>query len=315
MKCATTLELITACQSGANDVVVAYPIVGHAATRVAEIAAGFPSVNVSAIVENALQVDLWRGSRVGVFLDVNTGMNRTGIAAHRIDEILETVRKVKAAGLQFRGVHYYDGHHNHANLVDRTVAAHAGYDQLVAIVAVLQDAGIAVDEVITSGTPTLPCAVTYSKFRTSGFLHRVSPGTVVYNDCTSLAQLPPNYDLRPAAVVISTVVSHPGKGLITCDAGHKTVSLDSGLPTCRVLGNADLQPLKPSEEHLPVQVAASFATPKLGERLYLVPRHICPTVNNFDHALIVRDGHIVAVERVTARGREVPLQTLAAHRS
>lgn len=47
--------------------------------------------------------------------------------------------------------------------------------------------------------------------------------------------------------------------------------------------------------------------PALGEALYLIPRHVCPTVNNFDAALLVRNGKVEAVERVSARGREMPL--------
>lgn len=34
---------------------------------------------------------------------------------------------------------------------------------------------------------------------------------------------------------------------------------------------------------------------------------VCTTVNNFDHALIVRNGEIVCVEAVSARGREMPV--------
>jgi len=47
--------------------------------------------------------------------------------------------------------------------------------------------------------------------------------------------------------------------------------------------------------------------PQVGEALYLLPRHVCPSVNNFDSALLVRDGHITSVEKVSARGREAPL--------
>ena len=49
------------------------------------------------------------------------------------------------------------------------------------------------------------------------------------------------------------------------------------------------------------------AGPQVGEALYLLPRHVCPTVNNFDCALLVRDGQIESVEKVSARGREAPL--------
>ena len=56
-----------------------------------------------------------------------------------------------------------------------------------------------------------------------------------------------------------------------------------------------------------MQVASGATTPQVGEVLYLLPRHICPTVNNFDDALLVRNGAIESVEKVSARGREMPL--------
>jgi len=94
---------------------------------------------------------------------------------------------------------------------------------------------------------------------------------------------------------------------VTCDAGHKSVSADAGVPTCVVMGRPDLQPLKPSEEHLPLEVTPGAPAPNIGERLYLVPRHVCPTVNNFDEALIVEGGMIRGSARVRARGHENPL--------
>jgi D-serine deaminase-like pyridoxal phosphate-dependent protein len=54
-------------------------------------------------------------------------------------------------------------------------------------------------------------------------------------------------------------------------------------------------------------VGEGAAAPHAGEALYLLPRHVCPTVNNFDFALLVRDGEIESVEQVSARGREAPL--------
>jgi D-serine deaminase-like pyridoxal phosphate-dependent protein len=167
--------------------------------------------------------------------------------------------------------------------------------------------GHKVGEVITAGTPAFPCTLTYQPFAAGPFIHRASPGTVVYGDCSSLEQLPAEYGYRPAAIVVATVVSRPTATRITCDAGHKSVSADAGVPTCGVLGRADLVPAKPSEEHLPIDVIDAEGMPRIGEILYLVPRHVCPTVNNFDHAMIVSGGRITGIERVTARGRENPL--------
>lgn len=303
MKCATTLELITACEAGAEDVLVAYPMVGANAVRVREIALKFPNVRISILVENADQAEAWRGWDVGLFVDVNPGMNRTGIDQWNVDDVAKL-----AAGLEnFRGLHYYDGHMHIEDQEQRRKAAHAGYDQLIQLVSALDQAGVEVEEVITSGTPAMSCAIEYEQFTLWNFRHRVSPGTVVYGDSTSLNELPPEYDYRPAVFVLSTVVSRPLPDRVTCDGGHKSVSADAGVPTCAVLEHRSWMPRKPSEEHLPIDLPAGETPPAIGTHLFLLPRHVCPTVNNFDEALIIRNGEIALVERVTARGHEGPL--------
>ena len=307
-KCSTSLELATVCEAGAEDVLLAYPVVGAGARRVRELADHFPAVKASALVESAGQIDAWRGSRLGLFIDINPGMDRTGVGQDSAGEIVRLAEAIRSSGQPFRGLHYYDGHLAKYEMAEREAIAHRGYDRLMEIVEALTRAGLSVGEVVTAGTPAFPCTLSYGAFDEAAFTHRASPGTVVYCDCTSLAQLPAEYGYRPAAVVVSTVVSHPSARRVTCDAGHKTVSADAGTPTCQVLGHTELLPAKPSEEHLPLDVAEGASLPQIGEALYLVPMHVCPTVNNFDHALIVKGGRIVAVERVTARGREVPFQ-------
>jgi D-serine deaminase-like pyridoxal phosphate-dependent protein len=303
-KCATTLELLVACQCGAKDVLLAYPSIGANARRVLGIAEEFRAVRISVLAENEEQLQQWRGSRVGVFLDINPGMNRTGIEEGHGGKIFSLVRAIGGGGLEFRGLHYYDGQHREPDERERIKAAHHGYHRLLEIVREIERMGVRVPEVITAGTPTLPASVCFAGFQHADFVHRVSPGTVVYTDASSLAQLAETYGYRPAVLVMTRVVSHPRAGMVTCDAGHKAVSADSGVPTCVVVGHSELTPLSPSEEHLPLEVAGGAAGPEVGEVLYLLPRHICPTVNNFGDALVVRGGAIESVEKVSARGRE-----------
>jgi D-serine deaminase-like pyridoxal phosphate-dependent protein len=308
LKCATTLELLTACEAGAGDVLVAYPHTGANAARVAAIAAAFPQVKVSVLVESATQIGTWLGSGVGVFVDVNPGMDRTGADPAAV---LDLAHAATVAGLEFRGVHFYDGQYGGLDFERRIEAARVGYERLLQIVLLLRESGLPVGEVITSGTPSFAAALQFDGWAPDraaalGFRHRISQGTVVYNDATSLAQLPAEFGYRPAALVLARVVSHPRRGRFTCDAGHKTVSADQGAPTCAILGRPDDRPAAPSEEHLPVDVPEGSPAPAIGDLLYLLPRHVCPTVNNFDDAVIVRSGRIVAIERVTARGREAP---------
>ncbi len=305
-KCATTLELFTACSLGAEDVLVAYPVMEANARRVRAIAEQFPAVRISVLAETPGQVMQWRDSRVGIFLDINPGMNRTGIEQNNSSRVMQLIREIQSAHLEFRGLHYYDGQYGSMNDNERTSAAHSGYDRLLDLVREIQQNGLNVPEVVTAGTPTFPCSLTYKGFQNSGFVHQVSPGTLVYNDATSLAQLPQEFGYEPAVLVLSRIVSRPADNIITCDAGHKAVSADAGVPTCVVMGRCEVMPLSPSEEHLPLRLNESRG-PSLGKALYLLPRHVCPTVNNFDLALAVRDGRIESVEEVTARGREAPL--------
>jgi D-serine deaminase-like pyridoxal phosphate-dependent protein len=307
VKCATTLELLEACEAGFEDVLLAYPVAGSNAQRAIEIARAYPRVVVSVLVDSLPQTDPWAGCGIGVFLDIDPGMGRTGIPQDDGELILRIAQSLKESGIRFRGLHYYDGHLRDADLETRTRKAHAGYDRLLEIVSLLESKGIDVGEVIAGGTPVLPCVVSYPGFRGKRFIQRASPGTVVYCDNDTLSVLPSSFSYRPAALVLSRVVSTSVAGRIACDAGHKAVSVDAGVPNCVVLGWDGLVPLHPSEEHLPISVAAGAATPALGEILYLVPKHVCPTVNNFSQALIVEDGEVAGVEAVSARGREGPI--------
>src|ERR1700758_4073759 len=97
-KCATTLELRTACEIGAKDVLLAYPMVGANARRVRGIAEQFPNVRISILAENEEQVRQWSGSHIGVFLDINPGMNRTGIEQGHGAEIVKLAQQARAAG-------------------------------------------------------------------------------------------------------------------------------------------------------------------------------------------------------------------------
>jgi D-serine deaminase-like pyridoxal phosphate-dependent protein len=309
-KCATPLELETLCKVGAADALLAFPVMGANARRVRELAQLYPSTRVSVLIETAEQLDLWRDSAVGIFIDVNPGMNRSGLQREQRDQLVPLIRGVQAAGLTFRGLHWYDGHRNQKDFEERTRTAHADYNELMVLVAQLEKAGVRVEEVITAGTPAFPCSLSYDSFRDATFVHRISPGTIGFYDVTTMGQLPASmgFDYKPAAVVLTMVVSRPTPVRITCDGGHKAVSADAGVPTCAVIGHTDWSPAGPSEEHLPIDLPAGAAQPAVGENLYLVPKHICPSVNLHDYALLVDEGRVLTMEHMDARGHHPPLR-------
>lgn len=303
-KCANTRELATLLDLDAPDVLLAFPVVGANARLVRELAARYPASRVSVLVDHPAQIASWQGSNLALFLDVNSGMNRTGIAAAPA-ELLGLARAVRSAGLPIAGLHWYDGHLSAFAPAEQERVAHTGYTQLLELTTALQQAGITVPEVITSGTAAFPHALSFAGFSDAPFAHRVSPGTPVYGDLNALGSLPPDAGYRPAALVLASVVSRPGPQRITCDAGHKALAADAGHPICSVIGHSDWTPAKPSEEHLPIDLPPDTEAPAIGSRLYLLPRHVCPTVNHFSAAALVENGQVIGIEAVTARGHDL----------
>jgi D-serine deaminase-like pyridoxal phosphate-dependent protein len=305
-KCATTREAAVLLEALVDegverpDLLVAHPLVGPALARLGQLAGRHPQARLSVLCEVPEAVhELPEG--VGVFVDVNPGMDRTGAPLEQPARIAATAR---AAGPRLRGVHFYDGHLHQPDRAERTLAVHAGYDRLRELVEALEHAGSSVQEVVTAGTPALLDALSYEGFSTAGGpRHRVSAGTVVYHDVRSQEQCP-ELGLRPAALVLARVVSHPAPDLATCDAGSKSIAAEAGDPCAVVLARSDLEALTPSEEHLPLRGAPGRLPPR-GSALQLVPRHVCPTVNLAEQAALVEGGRLVAVVEVRARAHEL----------
>lgn len=302
-KCATTLELAVACEAGMHDVLVAYPMVGANARRVMELSAQYPLVTVSVLVDHPAQAGEWK-LQTGMFVDVNPGMDRTGVDPDHVEQVLKLIHLIVDSGCRFRGLHYYDGHLGSVGFEQRESQALQGYAQLAHLAGAVKDAGFDVGEVITSGTSVFRFASVDAELLTDDFILRVSPGAAIYGDLNVQLQLPPEYGYRPAALVATRVVSHPRPDLLTCDAGVKAVAVFAGLPNCAVLGRPELAPERLSEEHLTLQAPPGVPLPEIGTILYLIPRHAGLTVNNFSEALMVSSDGSFVVEPVSARGRE-----------
>ena len=282
-KCSTTLELTRLLETAPDvDCLLAHHLDEAGMRVLGALAANHPTARLSTLVESTEDLDRLPPG-VGAFVDVNPGMNRTGIDYRKQDRILEVVR---ACGTNWRGLHFYDGHIRSGSEAARRDRAHAGYDLLIKLDALVGGA----DELITSGTPTFLHALSHAGL-VGTLRHAVSPGTVVLHDVMS-QRLPEiaRLGLEPAAAVVATVVSHPDEQIATVNAGSKAIAAEVGDPCCMVLEHPAAVPMRPSEEHLPIRFRSDVGIPPRGTPLALVPEHVCPTVNLARTVLLVDDG-------------------------
>lgn len=297
-KCATTreaevlLQAAAAAAAGPIDVLLAMAQRGPNLERFANLAAAAPGSRFALLSEDPAHAADLRARGLGVFVDLDPGYRRTGIPLAEVDRIAAVAA---AAGPALRGLHCYEGHLHGGAPAERRAAADAIYAGFAALAARLRVRG----ELVTSGTPTFPFALAFAGFR--DFEHTVSPGTVVYWDARSDGLGIPGF--RCAVEVLARVVSAPVPGRFTLDAGSKALDAAAGDPCAVPAGAFAATATTPSEEHLPMR-CANDATPALGALLALVPRHVCPTVNLADEAVLLDGGEIVAIVPVRARGHE-----------
>lgn len=304
-KCATTREtreLLLACDATgteAADILVAYPHVLPALDLLGELAREHPRHRLSVLCEDP---DLVAAipAELRIHVDLDPGMHRTGIPLDAEEQLFAVVR---AAGERFAGIHFYEGHLHAADLGVREREAFALYAALLRTVGRLRAAGHPVTEIITSGTPAFPHALACPLLSGCGADHQISPGTVVYHDVRSAELLPQLDFLQPAALVLSRVISHPRADTYTLDAGSKALASELEGPPAEILGRPDDQPQTPSEEHLPVRTGGPL--PARGSHLLLVPRHVCPTVNLAEEALLIDAGGRGEIVSVAARAHDL----------
>jgi D-serine deaminase-like pyridoxal phosphate-dependent protein len=300
-KVATIAEAEMTAAAGGGDVLLAYPVVGPAARRLAALAAAHPATTFRAITDSAEGIDALSAAAVAagvvldVLLDLDVGLGRTGIRPG--PEAAALYRRIAAApGLTAGGLHAYDGHlrdTDHARLV---AAAEAAFAPVWAFRAGVEAEGLAVPRTVVSGTPTFAILAARDDVE-------VGAGTTVLWDAGQ-AEISPDLDFLAAAVLLARVVSKPGVGRLCLDLGHKAVASEMVHPRLKLLGlTATAFPIH-SEEHLVVETPQADDL-AVGDVVYAVPRHVCPTVALHDEAVVVRDGRAVDRWPVPARRRRI----------
>jgi D-serine deaminase-like pyridoxal phosphate-dependent protein len=300
-KCATLSEARMLADTGAEDVLVAYPLYGPAWQQLGQLIQSFPKTVFSALIDHAEQLReaeraaQAQGQPLGVFLDLDVGMERTGIKpGPQAQAICQSI--ADSPWLQLRGLHLYDGHLRQSSRAEREAACQQAFLPVQALQQRLGGAGILVDELVCGGSPTFPLHAQYPE-------RTLSPGTTLLWDDTYSQGLP-DMDFLHAAVAFTRVVSKPGQGKICLDLGHKAIAAEMPHPRAAIFGIPVYEATVHSEEHLVLATPAAEAFSP-GDCLYAIPRHICPTMALHDGVWVVEGHRAVARWPVVARGREV----------
>ncbi len=281
-----------------RDLLVAFPVIGESKLRRLAAVAGLTRVTVALdSTEAARQLSdcaVRSGVRFGVLVEVDVGLGRVGVPP---SDALALARFVAALpGLDWRGVTFYPGH-----IKDREPEKLAALSELVGcMVAGFTAAGMKPEIVSGGSTPTL-----YQSHEIEG-LNEIRPGTYVFNDLNTVAAGACTLDDCAASVLV-TVVSRAGAGKMIVDGGSKTFSSDwlsSGGPGFgRVREAPGAVFHKMNEEHGFVDLSRAERGFEIGEKVRIVPNHVCVAVNLHEYVYGVRGGNVEEVWNVEGRGK------------
>jgi D-serine deaminase-like pyridoxal phosphate-dependent protein len=220
------------------------------------------------------------GHQIRVYIDLNIGMDRTGIKSGSEAEHLYKLC-MDLDGMIPVGLHAYDGHLRDEDLQVRTKKCNEGFQPVFDIQKNLVREGLEEPIIVVGGTTTFPIHAKREKVV-------CSPGTFIYWDKGYHDRFAEQH-FEFAAVLITRIISKPTNDLICVDLGHKSVASENALSNrVHFLNATNLEPVGHSEEHLVLKVSGENNY-KVGDVLYGVPFHICPTVALHDSVVIIKD--------------------------
>jgi D-serine deaminase-like pyridoxal phosphate-dependent protein len=239
------------------------------------------------------------GSTLGVLVDLDVGYGRTGVQTP--EEALALARHVdRSPGLRLDGLLFFPGHIS-GPADAQGPALRAVDEKLAEVIDLWSRSGLEAFIVSGGSTPTA-----FQSHRVTR-MNEIRPGTYIFNDMNCVHGGSATLD-DCAARIVATVVSTAVPGQVVIDAGSKTLTSDRCGPAQdsgfgHVVEYPQAKITKLSEEHGQVDVTGCGRAPEVGERVMVIPNHICPCINLQDQVWWQHDGEPPSPVRVDARGR------------
>lgn len=301
-KCATIAEGEMLAQSGAKDVLLAYQPTGPKIQRFSNLMKAYPKTAFSCLIDNpetAQEISnrmLMENLEAAVYIDLNVGMNRTGINPEDAISLYNFITTLK--GIQFIGLHAYDGHLRDPDFEIRTTQCNQAYKAVDLLFEKIKSTDKKIT-IIAGGTPTFPIHAKRKDIE-------CSPGTFIYWD-TGYGNILKEQPYLYAALILTRIISKPSPGILCLDLGHKAIASENPLTNRVTFLNAnDFEPIGQSEEHLVVKTE-QWTQYHVGQLIYGVPFHICPTVALHDFAWTIENHKATQIWHNLARTRKLEI--------
>lgn len=293
-KCATLAEAYLLGEAGASDVLIAYPIIGPNQAKLIEINRQFPGTKFGCLVDHPAHLIEWQNSPhkgISLYIDLDPGMGRTGIQPTSAMNMLDQMIALK---LPFGGLHVYDGQIHTSDPEERKKETEKSFTLAQSLIVPVQKKIGSDFEIVCGGSITFPIHALYPE-------RTLSPGTTLLWDYGYQSNFP-DLPFEIAATLLTRVISKPEKNRLCLDLGHKAVGSEmKGAPVFfpqLPLANIIIH----SEEHLVIETDQAPAY-QIGDILYGIPVHICPTVALHEKAAVIVDNLCTDFWNIIARKR------------
>lgn len=298
-KCATIAEAEMLAQCNAPDVLLAYQPLGPKLNRFVSLIKKYPSTKFSCLTDNIAAADEQASVfdsdhlTVRVFIDLNVGMNRTGISTdEKAIDLAKHCSTLK--GITLAGLHAYDGHIRDVDFEIKKQKCDEAFEAVQNLNEKLK-----LPTIVMGGSPAFSVHCKRKDIE-------CSPGTFVYWD-KGYIDLCPEQKFLPAIVLVTRIISLPSPNKICTDLGHKSVAAENEITRRIFFLNAErLKPVGQSEEHLVLETSDDHSF-RVGDIFYGLPYHVCPTVALYERVYTIENGSVTGEWKNVARDRKISL--------
>lgn len=294
-------------EAGLRDIFIANEIVGESKlARIRELA---KTVDISFGLDSIPQAEMIERAFAGaqkparVLIEIEVGEERSGVIEEA--DYLELLEYLKGCGnISLKGIFSHDGNSYQAADIQECREIHlTAQRRTLQFAELAKEAGMELETVSIGSTPSM-----MHDFPILDGVTEIRPGTYIFMDASqanaygSLA--------RNAATILTTVISRPTPERVITDVGAKGITAQTrskGFCATRGLGLIkgwpEVEIFDVYDEHAIIYNKAFRDGVRVGDKVEIIPNHICPVVNLHETAYLVTDGEVVEEIPVACRGK------------